>query len=118
MKKLLAIFSIASITTIILANSAGAEPITYYGKKGTYTIDFKAGTYRGCLNSGGCISLGRKQRIQHTYNERSGTAITAWKNGKYTYVIRNGEIYVSEKNNTVIFDDFLFDSPSMRDSQE
>jgi hypothetical protein len=118
MKKLLAIFSIASITTIILANTVEAKPTTYYGKKGTYTIDFKAGTYRGCLNSGGCISLGRKQRIQHTYDERKGRAITAWKNGEYTYVTLNGTISVRDGNAIVIFDDFLFESPSMRDSQE
>ena len=118
MKKLFSIFSIASITTIILANPTWAKPTTYYGNKGTYTIDFKAGTYRGCLNSGGCISLGRKQRIQHTYDERKGRAITAWQNGEYTYVTLNGTLSVRDKNGIVIFDDFLSESPNMRDSQE
>jgi hypothetical protein len=118
MKKLLAIFSIASITTIIIANTVEAKPTTYYGNKGTYNIDFKAGTYRGCLNSGGCISLRKKQRIQHTYNERTSSSVNVWKNGEYSYVIRNGELSVRDGAGNVIFDDFLFDSPSQRDSQE
>ena len=108
MRKLLSIFSIASIATILLANSAGAEPITQRGTKGTYTIDMSAGTYRGCLNSGGCISLGRKYLLACKTSEELNNVCEAmvWKKGQYEYEIGEGMIVVS-KNGRMIFEDSL-----------
>ena len=108
MKKLLSIFSSASIATILLANSAGAEPITQRGTKGIYTIDFSAGTYRGCLNSGGCISLGRKYLLPCKASRETSYACeaTVWKKGQYSYEVGEGMIVVT-KNGRMIFEDSL-----------
>jgi hypothetical protein len=108
MKKLLSIFSIASIATILLANSAGAEPIAQRGAKGIYTIDFSAGTYRGCLNSGGCISLGRKYLVpcKGTKETSYVCEATTWKKGQYEYSVGEGMIVVT-KNARIIFEDSL-----------
>lgn len=108
MKKLLSIFSIASVATILLANSASAEPIAQRGAKGTYTIDLRAGTYRGCLNSGGCISLGRKYLVpcKGTKETSYVCEATTWKRGQYEYSVGEGMIVVT-KNNRVIFEDSL-----------
>jgi tetratricopeptide (TPR) repeat protein len=78
-----------------------AEPTTYQGSKGTYTIDLSAGTYRGCLDSGGCISLGRKYLIKNTNPEFTGIR---WKNGQYVYEINEGALNVSQ-NGRIIFQD-------------
>ncbi len=43
--KFLSIFSLASISTTIPINPAFAEPVVYYGAKGTYTVDYEAGTW-------------------------------------------------------------------------
>ena len=108
MRKLLSIFSIASIATILLANAAGAEPITQRGTKGTYTIDLSAGTYRGCLNSGGCISLGRKYLLPCKTSKEVNYVCeaTVWKKGQYKYEVGEGMIVVS-KNGRMIFEDSL-----------
>jgi hypothetical protein len=48
--KFLSIFSLASISMTVI-DPALAKPVVHYGAKGTYTVDYEAGTYRGCLNS-------------------------------------------------------------------
>jgi hypothetical protein len=108
MKKLLSIFSIASVATILLANSASAEPIAQRGAKGIYTIDLNAGTYRGCLNSGGCISLGRKYLLPCKGTKETSYVCegTVWKKGQYRYEVVEGMIVVT-KNDRIIFEDSL-----------
>ena len=103
LNKFLSILSLATIATTVIANPAFTEPTTYQGIKGTYTIDLQAGTYRGCLDNGGCISLGRKNLIKITNTKFSGTS---WKNGEYTYSINDGELKVAQ-NGRVIFQDSL-----------
>ncbi|WLT38584.1 hypothetical protein NON20_01685 [Synechocystis sp. B12] len=44
--------------SVVYATVAVAVPITYYGQKGEYTVDYEAGTYRGCVYGTGCIKLG------------------------------------------------------------
>jgi tetratricopeptide (TPR) repeat protein len=101
LNKFLSIFSLASIATTILGDPAFARPIVHRGDKGTYTIDAEAGTYRGCLNSGGCISLGRKYLIKSSNSESTDIR---WKNGEYIYEISEGGINVSQ-NGRLIFQD-------------
>jgi Tetratricopeptide repeat len=101
LNKFLSIFSLASIATTILVDPAFARPIVHRGDKGTYTIDAEAGTYRGCLNSGGCISLGRKYLIKSSNSESTDIR---WKNGDYIYEISEGGINVSQ-NGRLIFQD-------------
>ncbi len=101
LNKFLSVLSLAAITTTILNNPVVAEPTTYQGNKGTYTIDLSAGTYRGCLDSGGCISLGRKYLIKNTNPE---TTSIRWKNGEYVYEINEGALNVSQ-NGRIIFQD-------------
>jgi hypothetical protein len=103
MKKLLTIFSIASITTILFTNPLLAEPINYLGEKGTYTIDYQADTYRGCLKSSGCIFLGRKYLIPCKGIECESKG---WKKGEYVYAI-HGEELSGSKNGQLIFTDYL-----------
>jgi tetratricopeptide (TPR) repeat protein len=103
LKKFLSVLSLATIATTAIANPVFAEPTTYQGNKGTYTIDIEAGNYRGCLDNGGCISLGRKNLIKSTNTEFSGTS---WKNGEYTYSIDEGELKVAQ-NGRIIFQDSL-----------
>jgi tetratricopeptide (TPR) repeat protein len=99
LNKFLSVLSLAAIATTVIANPGFAEPTTYQGSKGTYTVDTERGTYRGCLDNGGCISLGRKNLI----NEFSGTS---WKNGEYTYSINDRELKVTQ-NGRIIFQDRL-----------
>jgi hypothetical protein len=99
MIKLLSIFSIASIATMVLIAPAIAKPMVHYGDKGTYTVD--NGTYRGCLYSGGCIFLGRKYLMKNKGPEDEGIA---WKKGEYVYSMYEGYIDVY-KNNKLIFHD-------------
>lgn len=103
LKKFLSVLSLATIATAMIANPAFAEPTTYQGSKGTYTIDLGAGTYRGCLDNGGCISLGRKNLIRSTNTEFSGTS---WRNGEYTYSINDSQLKVAQ-NGRIIFQDSL-----------
>jgi hypothetical protein len=104
MKKLLSILSIASITTILCINPLWAKPINYRGEKGTYTIDYQADTYRGCLKSSGCIFLGRKYLVPCKGIE---CETKAWKKGQYVYATGGeNELFVS-KNGQLIFHDYL-----------
>jgi hypothetical protein len=104
MKKLLSVFSIASITTILLTNPLLAKPINYRGDKGTYTIDYQAGTYRGCLKSGGCIFLGRKYLVPC---KGIACETRAWKKGQYIYAIGSDSELAVSKNGRFIFSDQL-----------
>lgn len=104
MKRLLFIFSIAPITTIIFANPIWAKPITYYGSKGVYTIDYQAGTYRGCLKSIGCIFLSRKYLIPC---KGIACETRGWKKGQYVYSIGGENELDVSKNGRTIFSDYL-----------
>jgi hypothetical protein len=104
LNKFLSIFSIASIATTILVDPAFAKPVVYYGTKGTYTVDYEAGTYRGCLNSGGCITLGRKYLIPCSSKKPEYCGGIGWRKGQYQYGIDEGMIVVS-KNGQTIFED-------------
>jgi hypothetical protein len=104
MKRLLSIFSIASITTILFANPILAKPITYYGSKGVYTIDSQAGTYRGCIKRSGCIFLGRKYLIPC---KGMACETKGWKKGQYIYSIGGENELDVSKNGRTIFSDFL-----------
>ena len=102
MKKLLSILSLASIATTVLANPAFAEPYIFNGYKGTYSIN--NGAYRGCLVSGGCITLSRKYLIPCTSQEADACEVISWKKGEYVYSIHDQNVYVS-KNGRMIFKD-------------
>jgi hypothetical protein len=104
LNKFLSVLSLASIATTAIVNPAFAKPTVHYGTKGTYTVDYDAGTYRGCLNSGGCISLGRKYLVPCRVRKPDYCEGTIWKKGPYEYSIGEGTITVS-KNGRVIFED-------------
>ena len=104
LNKFLSVLSLAAITTTMLVNPALSKPIPHYGEKGTYTIDYDAGTYRGCLNSGGCISLGRKYLVPCKVRKPDYCEGTTWKKGPYENSVGEGMITVS-KNGRVIFED-------------
>lgn len=107
MKKLLSILLIAFVLTSIFINPAFAEPIKYNSSKGTYTIDFAAGTYHACLNEGGCISLGPKKFGGCSTDPDSGECEAAtWTNGPYDYEVAEGTLIVT-KNGKIIFTDQL-----------
>jgi hypothetical protein len=74
---------------------ANAKPVTLTSDKGEYTIDFHAGTYKGCVERK-CISLGSNQKV--------GEA--TWKNGEYKYVVTEEGVFVY-KNQTLVFSDRL-----------
>jgi hypothetical protein len=102
MQKPLLIISMAIVATLI-ATPAISKPLTYKSSKGTYTIDFTRGTYRGCISSGGCISLGRKQIVPCKVCES-----TEWKNGEFKYsvqVIDETASVVVTRNDRKIFED-------------
>jgi tetratricopeptide (TPR) repeat protein len=103
LNKFLSIFSIASIATIIFVVPAIGSPVVFTGSKGTYTIDYEAGTYRGCLDDGGCISLGAKYLIK---NLSPDSKRIGWKNGEYKYVLQEGQISVYQ-NSRIIFQDYI-----------
>lgn len=103
MRKLL---SVVSISTILLATPALAVPYSFSGSKGTYTTDADRGTYRGCLFSGGCITLGRKYFIscEPVNNDNDSCEGLSWKRGEYTYFVLDGNIWVSKNGKTIFTD--------------
>jgi hypothetical protein len=92
MKKATILSSLAML--LVSANAALAEPITYYGSKGEYTVDYEAGTYYGCVRDSGCIFLGREKKV----------GLSTWRNGEYTYSINEITVQVYKKGK-VIFQD-------------
>lgn len=102
MQKLLSIISIAFAATA-MTTSVLAEPSSFRGSKGTYTIDDQRGTYRGCLFSGGCITLGRKQMVVCN-GDGDQCEVSRWKRGEYEYAVLDGNIWV-RKNDRIIFQD-------------
>ena len=102
MQKLLSIISIAFAATVMTIPVL-AEPSSFRGSKGTYTVDFQKGTYRGCLFSGGCITLGRKQMVS-CKGDGDQCEVTRWKRGEYEYAVFDGNIWV-RKNDRTIFQD-------------
>jgi hypothetical protein len=108
MRSLLPIVSAFSISTIIFVNPVLAKTITYQGDKGTYTVDTDRHTYRGCLHTGGCVSLGRKQWIPCSPDQlRVGCQHITWGNGKYTYTVNADPMVIVRKDGKVIFEDVL-----------
>ena len=106
MKKLLSILSLASIATTIFTSSASAEPYTIRGQKGNYTINHSTGTYRGCLFSGGCVTLGRKYLVPcDTSNNSDACEVRSWKKGEYEYSVYIDENVTVYKNGQTIFQD-------------
>jgi tetratricopeptide (TPR) repeat protein len=103
LNKFLSIFSIASIAVTILVVPAIGSPVIFNGSKGTYTIDYEAGTYRGCLDDGGCIYLGEKYLIR---NLSPDSKRIVWKNGDYKYVLQEGQLSVYQ-NSRIIFQDYI-----------
>jgi hypothetical protein len=102
MKKLLSFVSLASIATTVLVSPACAE-FKIHGYKGTYTLS--EGTYRGCLNSGGCVTLGPKYQIPcDSSREADACEVVSWKKGQYVYSVHDDNIYVT-KNGKEIFKD-------------
>jgi hypothetical protein len=89
----------ALLVTLMLLSAASfpanAKPVRLIGDKGEYTIDFQAGTYKGCVERK-CISLGPNQKV--------GEA--TWKNGEYQYVVGEEGVFVY-KNQTLVFSDRL-----------
>ena len=76
--------------------SVMAAPVTYYGQKGEYTVDWEAGTYKGCVYNTGCIKLGRNRKV----------GISTWKNGDYTYSINDYKVEVYRKGKIIFRDTF------------
>jgi hypothetical protein len=85
----LTIFSAASFP-------ANASPVQIKGQKGSYTVDFEAGTYYGCSQENSCISLGSEKRVGHS----------TWQNGNYTYEITEEGVIVY-KSGKIIFSDYI-----------
>ncbi len=109
LNKFLSIISLASIATTIAVSPALADypafkDETFRGSKGTYTVKYSAGTYRGCLNSGGCITLGRKYLVPCDGTEPDGCENISWKKGPYMYTVHDNDVYVY-KNGQMIFSD-------------
>jgi hypothetical protein len=75
--------------SMVYAMIAVASPITYYRQKGEYTVDYEAGTYKGCVYGTRCIKLGRNQKA----------GISTSRNGDYTYSINDNtvEVYLKGK---------------------
>lgn len=88
--------SLATFAVIASALPVLGVPMTYYGRKGEYTVDYEAGTYYGCVYGNGCIFLGKERKI----------GLSTWKNGAYTYSINDQTVQVY-KNNSVIFQDYF-----------
>lgn len=95
------------ITTLSLTLPVLAEPITYYGNKGDYTVDYDAGTYRGCVSNSGCIFLDSNRKV----------GISTWRNGAYTYSVNNDMVQVY-KNGVVIFEDSFIDSTAVNSAPQ
>jgi hypothetical protein len=108
LNKFLSIFSLASIATVVLIAPAIAKPITYRGEKGTYTVDTERHTYRGCLYSGGCISLKKKHWVPCSESQlRAGCQHISWAKGEYTYRVNADPKVIVYKGGEVIFEDVL-----------
>jgi hypothetical protein len=106
--KFLSIFSLASIATTVLIVPAIAKPITYRGEKGTYTVDTERRTYRGCLDSGGCVSLKKKHWVPCSESQlRVGCQHISWRNGEYTYTFYAELKVLVNKGGETIFEDVL-----------
>ncbi len=97
--------SLASIITILVAIPALSKPYSFTGRKGVYTTDADRNTYRGCLFSGGCITLGSKY-YKPCMNKTEPDACEGftWKRGEYIYFVYDDNISVS-KNGKTIFSD-------------
>jgi len=78
---------------ITKTNQPNASKITYHGAKGTYDIDYNAGTYKACTEKG-CISLGVDKKVDNF----------SWKNDSYLYTVNEIGIVVY-KNGDIIFSD-------------
>jgi hypothetical protein len=109
LNKFLSIISLASIATTIavspvLADYPAFKDETFRGSKGTYTVKYSAGTYRGCLNSGGCITLSRKYLVPCNNPEPDACEVISWKKGPYVYAVHDLSIRVY-KNGKEIFKD-------------
>jgi hypothetical protein len=85
----LTIFSAASFP-------ANASPVQMKGEKGSYTVDFQAGTYYGCAKGNSCISLGPEKKVGRS----------TWQNGNYTYEITEEGVVIS-KDGKIIFSDYI-----------
>lgn len=104
MKSTLALFFAG--TTLALASTANlpasAAPVTLHGRKGTYIVDIRAGTYYGCIKGSGCISLGPNHRV----GGKQSINHAAWQNGDYTYKLTETRVVV-DKNGTTVFSDHI-----------
>ncbi len=87
---------LTGLAIVASAMPALAQPVTYYGSKGEYTVDYQAGTYRGCVYKTGCISLGRNRKV----------GVATWKNGDTTYSIGGGVVQVYRKGKVIFQDSF------------
>ncbi|BFM40782.1 hypothetical protein [Synechocystis sp. LKSZ1] len=87
---------LAFISAIIPVLPALALPVTYYGQKGEYTVDYDAGTYKGCIYQTGCIVLGKNRKV----------GIATWKNGEYTYSINDEKVQVYKRGKVIFQDTF------------
>jgi hypothetical protein len=87
---------VATIFSVIYAPIVIARPITYYGQKGEYTVNYDAGIYKGCVYDTGCIQLGRNRKV----------GISTWRNGDYTYSINDETVEVYRKGKLIFKDNF------------
>jgi hypothetical protein len=88
------VFFLSLFCLLVPELPANASPKTYKGNKGEYTVDYQAGTYRGCIYNKGCISLGR--------DKKSGPS--SWSNSNYSYAVDDFRIAVYH-NGKLIFED-------------
>jgi hypothetical protein len=88
------------LPSVVTIDPALAEkPYTIYGRKGTYSVNLGAATYRGCLKKGGCVSLGRKSFL-------GCNDACSWRNGQYVYTVSHIDLsVVVSKNGRQIFQD-------------
>ena len=96
------------MATVVLVTPALADypdfaNDSFRGSKGTYRINYTKRTYRGCLFSGGCINLGKKQLIPCN-GSGDECEIIRWKRGEYEYSVHDRNVMVTQ-NGRVIFED-------------
>jgi hypothetical protein len=72
-----------------------SSKVKYQGDRGTYEIDYAAGTYSACTEKG-CLTLGSDKKVDQS----------TWKNGTYTYSVTPERVKVYKDGVLYSRDDF------------
>ncbi|MDM8566187.1 hypothetical protein QUF74_11115 [Candidatus Halobeggiatoa sp. HSG11] len=66
-----------------ISTQSNQQQVTYYGKKGAYSIDYETGTYIGCAEAGP-ITLRSDKKV----------GSSSWKNSNHLYVVNNKGVVI------------------------